>query len=456
MWDGAAWESAKAVVYRQAAWEVCSVPRLPIDKNPSLRRHAASGQGLVTLSGRDHYLGKWPSGCKKPPAEVQAAYDRLIAEWRANGRRPLAPAGEAPGLTVGELILRFWPHVERHYRHPDGTPTGEVENYRHSLRPLRQLYEGLPAAEFSPLKLKAVRETMVKASLVRTLINRRVGRIVRMFKWGVAEELVPETVYRALKAVPGLQKGRCDAREGVPVGPVADAYVEAVLPHVLPPVAAMIRLQRLTGMRPGEVCRLRACYLDVTGPVWIYKPPLHKTAYRDKDRVIAIGPQAQEVLKPFLSLSTEAYLFSPSRALAERRAEQRTARRSKVQPSQRNRRKARPKRAPRDYYTPHAYSTAVRRACELADRLARQQAEDARAAAKGRSPVKVPKKVPESERLMRHWHPHQLRHSYGTMVRRRYGLEAVQVTLGHTQAAVSEIYAEADQALAVRVAAEVG
>jgi hypothetical protein len=181
------------------------MPRLPIDKNPKLRRHAASAQGVVTLSGRDCYLGKWPAGRKEPPAEVQIEYDRLIAEWRANGHRPLSPTGTDPGLTVGELIVRFWPHVERHYRHPDGSLTGEAENYRLSLRPLCRLYRDLPAAEFSPPKLRAVREEMVKAGLVRTLINRRVGRIVRMFKWAVAEELLPETVYRALKAVPGPQ-----------------------------------------------------------------------------------------------------------------------------------------------------------------------------------------------------------------------------------------------------------
>ena len=55
-----------------------------------------------------------------------------------------------------------------------------------------------------------------------------------------------------------------------------------------------------------------------------------------------------------------------------------------------------------------------------------------------------------------HWHPHQLRHSHATEVRRQFGLEAAQVALGHAQAAVTEIYAERDLALAVRVAAAIG
>jgi hypothetical protein len=53
---------------------------------PSLTRHKASGQGVVRLDGRDHYLGSWPPHRKKPPADVQANYDTLIAEWLAGGR----------------------------------------------------------------------------------------------------------------------------------------------------------------------------------------------------------------------------------------------------------------------------------------------------------------------------------------------------------------------------------
>ena len=32
-----------------------------------------------------------------------------------------------------------------------------------------------------------------------------------------------------------------------------------------------------------------------------------------------------------------------------------------------------------------------------------------------------------------HWHPHQLRHNRGTEVRRKYGIEAAQVALGHAK-----------------------
>jgi hypothetical protein len=70
---------------------------------PTLRRHKPSGQGVVTLSGKDHYCGPWPRrSLRKPPPETCTHYERLVAEWLANGRQLPAPRAEAPALTVGE------------------------------------------------------------------------------------------------------------------------------------------------------------------------------------------------------------------------------------------------------------------------------------------------------------------------------------------------------------------
>lgn len=106
---------------------------------PSLTRHKASGQGVVRLGGRDHYLGSWPGGRRKPPEDVQARYDALVAEWLASGRSDVSvPDLEGP-RTVSDLLSAFWAHVERHYRRPDGSPTGEQEEFRLALRPVRHL-----------------------------------------------------------------------------------------------------------------------------------------------------------------------------------------------------------------------------------------------------------------------------------------------------------------------------
>ena len=246
---------------------------MPSPRTPSLRRHKPSGQAVVTLGGQDCYLGPWPATLRQPPPAAREACDRLIAEWLANGRRRPRAAADAPALTVNELILAFWRHAETHYRREDGTPTSELKEYRRSLTPLRELYGPTPAADFSPLKLKAVRQRMIDAGLRRGVVNQRVGRIVSVFKWGVSEEMAPESAWRSLTTVRGLERGRTVARETEPVRPVADTVVDATLPFARPPVAAMIRLQRLTGARPGEVCAMRACDLDMTGAVWLYRPP---------------------------------------------------------------------------------------------------------------------------------------------------------------------------------------
>jgi integrase len=180
-------------------------------------------------------------------------------------------------------------------------------------------------------------------------------------------------------------------------------------------------------MRPGEVCRLRPCDVDRSGPVWLYRPGRHKTAYRGRERVVPIGPKAQAVLTCWLEqpgLSDTDPVFSPRRAMEALRARMRAARKTKVQPSQRDRRRKTPKKLPGEWYTPLAYAHAIARACERAG---------------------VPR-----------WSPHRLRHTAATEIRSRFGLEAAQVVLGHAQANVTEVYAERDLALAAKVAGEIG
>src|SRR5262249_4882711 len=117
-----------------------------------------------------------------------------------------------------------------------------------------------------------------------------------------------------------------------------------------------------------------------------------------------------------------------------------------VQPSQQNRRCPCRKRPPRDRYFTGSYAYAITRACRRAER-----AERATAIREGMDLQEA-----ESRVFVPHWHPHQLRHTHATEVRRRYGLEAAQVALGHAQANITEVYAERDLGLAMKVAGEIG
>lgn len=290
---------------------------------PSYRKHK-TGQALVRVAGVDYYLGR--HGTK----ESREKYQRLVGEWVAAGcPRPWDGPGEdrksTSDLTLAELMVEYLRHAHVHYQR-DGEVTSEIPAIKRALSFLRLLHSRTLVSSFGPTALMAVREEMISANLARTTINGYVIRIRRMFKWGVAHERVPETVYRALCAVEGLKRGRCRARESAPVEPATEAQIEAVLREVGPDVGAMIKLQLLTAMRPGEVVSLRGSDLDTRGKVWVYAPERHKLTHLGRERVILLGPQAQEVVRPFLK---PGQLFSHLRT-SYARAIRRACKRAKV------------------------------------------------------------------------------------------------------------------------------
>ncbi len=227
--------------------------------NPSYRKHRASGQAVVTIDGTDHYLG--PHGTKASRDE----YDRLIALWLAGGRRLAAPASD---VTIVEMLAAFRRFAVKHYRR-DGKPTRSLDNILDAARPLLRLFGRELVRNFGPLKLKAVQSQMVRDGLSRKVVNARLGKVKRVFKWAVSEEIAPPELAHALASVEGLQAGRTDAHESPPVRPVDDAIVDATLDHMPTVVADMVRFQRLTGARPGEVCIVRPCDIDRSDEVWM-------------------------------------------------------------------------------------------------------------------------------------------------------------------------------------------
>lgn len=231
-----------------------------VRRTPKYRHYKPKDLGVVRINGHDEYLGAYNS------AESWEKYHRLIVAWLANGQQsalvPATAENDTP-LTVDQLILSYWRFAKSHYV-KDGKPTREVEAIRVSLRPLRALYGSTPAGEFGPKALKIVRQHLVDRGLSRRVVNDRIGRMKRLFKWAVAEELVPPSLYHGLQAVAGLTVGRSKARETEPVRPISDLYVAVVLPFVSPHVAAMLMLQRLSGMRAGELVLMRPGDIDTS------------------------------------------------------------------------------------------------------------------------------------------------------------------------------------------------
>ncbi len=280
---------------------------------PSYCLHKATGRAVVTLAGTDVYLGKFGS------AASRKEYRRLVGEWLASdGTSPLADAAE---ITIAEMLRRYRRFAERHYRPRPGSRTNELANMAHAIRPLREIYGHTLVKDFGPLALKALQQHLVSSQLSRRTVNSRINRIRRVFRWAVSEELAGASLAHALDTVPGLRYGRSEARETEPVKPVSDAAVEATLTHLAAVVADMVRFQRLTGCRPAEACIVRPCDVSTAGDVWEYRPAAHKTQHHGHERVVFIGPKAQDVLRSYLLRSKTDYCFSPVDSEHERRAE---------------------------------------------------------------------------------------------------------------------------------------
>jgi integrase len=335
---------------------------------------------------------------------------------------------------VNEVCVAYLRFADGYYV-KNGKPTSEPACIRESIRPLRRLYGDTLARDFGPLQLKAVRQAMVDADHCRNVVNKRTGRVVRILKWAVSEGMIPPSVHHGLQAVSGLRRGRCGVRESEPVKQVPDAFIDAIRPYVSRQVWAMVQLQRLSGMRPGEVVIIRTIDVDTSGRVWTYTPESHKTEHHGRSRRIRLGPAAQQILGPWLRPELAAYVFSPREAMEQLQVGRRAARRTPLTPSQRNRkRKTRPRRAPGECYGPKVYGHAIASGIANANRERKRLG------------------LPEIPR----WGPNRLRHNAATRLRKEFGLDVARAVLGHSTPVVTEVYAELDGAKAAEAMERVG
>jgi integrase len=307
---------------------------------------------------------------------------------------------------------------------------------------------------------------MIEMDWSRTYINAQVNRLRRVFRWAAEEELLPGSVSQNLKAVAGLQVGRTEARETAKIKPVPLEHVQATLPHMPKVIQAMVHLQQLTGARPAEVCTIRPLDIDMRNPsCWVYRPGSdqgphgqHKTARHGHDRLILIGPKAQEILRPYLGTKLDAYCFSPVRSEKERHVRQRSARKTPLTPSQRARKpKPNPKRGHRERYDVTSYRNAIYRACDRAFPTPAplgKQGDETRKEWQARLTAEEKEELQNWQRDHR-WHPNRLRHSRATELR-SYGLDVTKTILGHNKVETTQIYAEKDLAAAMDLVSKIG
>lgn len=413
-----------------------SRPRFPsYPKKPH-----SSGQTRIVLplgNGRRRtvYLGVFGS------PESWTEYRRFLSEWEAMQKQGAAPAWSSPVRTVADLVDRFWVGLEDDQK--EGLLSKhEVRDFRASARPLITLYGLSPIEDFGPAKLEAVHLAMMTGSWAseehkaklprgcrwkccRRTANQRLGRLKRIFRWGARKELIPWEVYYKISAAEGERRRRqADPPDVQPVDPI---LVEKTVPFLGPVTKAMVQIQRMTGMRPGELCALTPGQidqrsLDVDGqPIWVYKPEHHKTKHLNHVARIVLGPKAQELLRPFMNRPPDQPCFSPREemeALTRARREQGTTVRPK------GKLRGFVARSFKDHYTPMSYGKRIAQACIQA---------------------KIAK-----------WHPHQLRHLAEFEIEHAFDLDSARAVLRHRDPRMTVRYGAHDLVKAAKVAARMG
>ncbi len=365
------------------------MPRRSLGWTPKLTHVLSRGIGRVRIPGQgDVYLGSagdWPASVKSPPPHILTAYRKLVAEYaeRQATEAPLpTPKRVASGPTCADVVRTF---LARH------TNAKTARRSRTSVRVIAALYADLPAKAFGADQLRACRQWHARHGPSPSTLNSYVADIRTAFRHAAELRMVPASVVAELDTVRGLVDD-----ESEPVEPADPEAVAKVLEVLDPTPAAMVRLQLLTGMRPGEVCRLVPADIDRDADpdeaqprLWLYKPRRYKTQRSKKvrqtgGRKIWLGPSAQAILAPLLKdLDPEEPVFLTERGKA---------------------------------WLVDRYARYVERACRLA--------------------------------RVEHWTPRQLRHNAATELEHSHGLDHAQAVLGHSSPDQTRRYSSAQDRLA--------
>ena len=381
-------------------------------KLPKLQYHKATKRFLVQIKGKKHYLG-YGDNPKKPPLDVTSHYNEAVRKLL--GGEPVSIAESLEKLTVVELVVRHQEWATKRYLR-----SNEADCFRHAAQHLVKMFGRTPAEAFGPRRLAELRSHLEGVyrknngeRLTRQGINKTISKIKQIFTWGVSQEIVKPDQLTALRTLPPLLEGHTTCPEANQKPPVEDSVVRTTLPFLCGQVKALVSLQRLTGMRPGEVCRLVMDHLDTSREeYWVYSMRLHKTTHHGKRRSIILGKAAIEILKLWVR-SDSLPLFSPSERMNSLRESQRID-------LKRDRRKKQPRKVPGVQYTTQSYGKAIVMACK----------------ANG---------IPE-------WSPNQLRKANATEVLERFDVSHASAMLGNSPKILQECYAKEDRTKAVRVA----
>lgn len=304
--------------------------------------------------------------------------------WEEHTKR--TPSTVIKAKTVKEICSAYLEHAKTYYRKPDNTLTTEFTNLPYALRALLSMYGSQPVTALTHADMIRVRDMIASwGTCSRSTVNAYMNRVRRMWGWALDEGYINAQLKSELTQVKNLKQNRTKLREPVPVTAVPDNDVEAVCRIAPQNFADMVRVNRLTGMRPEEICAMKWEEIDTSSEPWVYRPSWHKNKWRGHPRAILIGPKARKILSRWKG---DGFVFSPFKIIESgflgRHEEYASL----------------PRKNRIDCWVTETYGHAIRTYCYRAG--------------------------------ITRWSPNRLRHSFATDIRREYGIVVAGCLLGHS------------------------
>ena len=168
---------------------------------PKYRLHKASGKAVVSIHGKDHYLGQHGT------RDSHTNYKLLIAGlWAKNeGLIPIIPA-PSEAISVGLLAVEFAKYAKKKYRHENGDQKSEWFIIKNMLTEIRSTYGDLEVNEFGPGRFESYRQSLVAKGLAKHTVKRYSDYVKKMFQYDVKMEMIPVELNQSLLTCVGKRK----------------------------------------------------------------------------------------------------------------------------------------------------------------------------------------------------------------------------------------------------------
>ena len=386
------------------------MPRPKKESLPKLRRDR--NRAFCEYKGKRYPMGAWGSNPKEPSPEAKEAQRRFhVAILQGTVDAPKnTESSEQKNLTIAELTERFFDY------HDSLLDDVAVKAFRTIVPYLVNGYGNSPPDGFTAPMLLDIRDKLRERGLCRRGINNHVQRLVRIFKWGALRGLIHPSTWHGLTTIPAYRKGELGTFDHPEREPIADAEVAKTLPFLPPTLRTMVIVERLTALRPTELCSMRVGDIDTSGDLWVYRLTEHKTFKTVGVRLIPLGKPEQELLAPFLrGKKPSDAVFSPRQTVRERKMIDRCNRQTSMTPSQKERDKVNSKKPTNvgEFYKETTYRQGIFYALKAA----------------AKAGVEIEK-----------WFPYRLRHAAAEEAQNRYGYDGKRVLLGHTAKDVTSGY----------------